>query len=256
MIHVFCSKWGEIYEPIYVNRLFNMVKKHLPIEFKFYCQTEDAQGIDERITILPFLRDLPESTPQEMFASNNWRNKKPRLWDRPKLNYFKPHGWGIKGTRIALDLDMVIHNDMTPLINMFDKPLTGRSWWHNRDFEKRPDWKHRNGAHNNGGFYMWKDDQLANIWHDCLKHAERIYHIYTGGTDNFISQRHLNLFDFVPPSMYYSFNRGCEWPHDLASHVIRKDRILCAFNTDPGVATNFELHEAANVYEEVKELWQ
>ena len=175
MIHVLCSRWGETYGPIYVNRLFNMVKKHLPFEFIFHCQTQDAQGIDERISILPFLRDLPESAPDEMFASDNWLNNKPRLWDRPKLNYFKPNGWGLDGLRIALDLDMIIHNDMSPIINMFDKPMVGRSWWHNKDHEARPDWKRRNGAYTNGGFYMWKDNQLENIWVDCLKNYEKIY---------------------------------------------------------------------------------
>jgi hypothetical protein len=103
---------------------------------------------------------------------------------------------------------------------------------------------------------MWKDNQLENIWNDCLKNAEKIYHIYTGGTDNFISQRHLDLFDFVPSSMYYSFNRGCEWPNDLDKHIIRRDKIMCAFNTDPGDATNLELHDAIKIYDEVKQLWQ
>ena len=255
MIHVLCSKWGDKYEPIYVNRLYNMVKKHMPCEIKFYCQTEDAQGIDERITILPFPRDLPESTPADMFSSDNWRNGKPRLWDRPKLNYFKPNCWGLEGVKIALDLDMIIHNDMTPILDLYKgKPLTGRSWWHNPDHENGPDWKRRYGAKNNGGFYMW--EEVDGIWDDCLKNAERIYHIYTGGTDNFISQRHLDKFEFIPSTMYYSFNRGCSWPDDLAKHKIREDKIMCVFNTDPNNAMNFELHEAASMYDEVKDLWQ
>jgi len=255
MIHVLCSKWGNEYGPEYVNRLKSMVKRHLPTDHKFYCQTEDTHGLDTDIEILPFLTDLPESTPQEMFASNNWRYGLPRLWDRPKLNYFKPNGWGLKGTRIALDLDLIIHNDMTPILELFNKPLTGRSWWHNREYEKRPDWKHRRGAHNNGGFYMWEDTQLALIWFDALIYAERIYHLFTGGTDNFISQRHLDLFDFLPPTMYYSYNRGCEWPSDLAKHKIREDKIICVFNTDKYDATNFELHDAAKLNSRITELW-
>ncbi len=256
MIHVLCSKWGDKYGPEYVNRLKNMVKKHLPTKHKFYCQTEDTDGLDRDIEVLPFLTYLPESTPQEMFASENWRNGKPRLWDRPKLNYFRPNGWGLEGTRIALDLDVIIHNDMTPILDLFKRPLTGRSWWHNRQFEIEPTWKHRHGAKNNGGFYMWEGKQLAHIWIDCLAYAERIYHIYTGGSDNFISQRHLDLFDFVPSSMYYSFNRGCCWPDDLAKHKIREDKIICVFNTDPNNAINFELHDAAKMYKEVEKLWQ
>ena len=255
MIHVLCSKWGDKYGPEYVNRLKKMVKRHLPAQHQFYCQTEDTHGLDRDITVLPFLTDLPQSTPQEMFASDNWRNNLPRLWDRPKLNYFKPYGWGLEGVRIALDLDVIIHNDMRPLLDLFDKPLTGRSWWHNREYEKEPTWKHRHGAMNNGGFYMWENTQLCKVWHDCMKYAERIYHIYTGGSDNFISQRHIELFDFVPHTMYYSFNRGCKWPDDMDRHKIREDKIICVFNTDANNATNFELHEAAKMYDQVGKLW-
>ena len=31
---------------------------------------------------------------------------------------------------------------------------------------------------------------------------------------------------------------------------------MCAFNTDPGDATNLELHDAIKIYDKVKELWQ
>lgn len=257
MIHVICSRWGTKYSIEYVNTLYSMVSRHLPTAFKMYCQTDDTHGMNPNIECLPFLDDLPESTPHAMYVSTDFINNRPRLWDRPKLNYFKPDGWGITGTRIALDLDIVIHNDMSPILNMFDdKPLVGRSWWHNMDHEKRPDWRHRNGARNNGGFYMWTGNQFEDIWNDLLINWKKIYFVYTGGSDNFITTRHLNKFDFLPPTMFYSFNRGCEWPHDVARHKIRKDKIICVFNTDPGNATNIEIHEAINAYPEVKELWQ
>lgn len=259
MIHVLCSKWGDKYRPEYVNTLYNMVSRYLPADFQFYCQTEDTHGLLSQIEVLPFGTELPESSPQDMFNSKDFLNGLPRLWDRPKLNYFNPECWGLKGTKIALDLDIIIHNDMKPLLNLFkDKPISGRSWWHNMDYEARPAWHKRYGARNNGSFYMWEGDMFEPIWNDLKENWRKIYFCFHGGSDNFISTRHLDLFDFVPPSMYYSFNWGCEWPNDMSMHKIRKDKIICIFNTDAQKrnATRLELHECVKLYSGVKELWQ
>ena len=63
MIHVNCVRWGTKYSIDYVNRLYNMVKRNLPADFTFYCQTDDTNGMDSNIVHLPFLTDLPHSTP-------------------------------------------------------------------------------------------------------------------------------------------------------------------------------------------------
>ena len=258
MIHVLCTKWGDKYSSDYVNTLYSMVKRHLPTSFKFYCQTEDTDGLNTEIEVLPYGTKLPESTPQAMVESTDYLNGLPRLWDRPKLNYFDPECWGLKGTKMAFDIDILIHNDMTPLLNLFqDKPITGRSWWHNMDDEAKPEWRKRYGARNNGGFYMWEGDMFQPIWDDLLKNWRKIYFCFHGGSDNFITTRHLDLFDFVPPEMYYSFNWGCKWPDDMSLHKIREDKIICVFNTDAQKrnATRLELHQCVKLYPKVKDLW-
>tara|TARA_B000000557_G_C20806351_1_gene457903 strand:- start:752 stop:1525 length:774 start_codon:yes stop_codon:yes gene_type:complete len=256
MIHVICSLWGKKYSVEYVNRLYSMVNRHLPTEFRFYCQTDITNGLNAKIEVLPFLEELPESTPEDMLNSEEFVNNLPRLWDRPKLNYFKPDPWGIKGTKIALDVDLIIHNDMTDILEMFsDKPITGRSWWHDRDKEKQPQWKKRNGAYTNGGFYMWEGNMFESVWKDLKENARKIYFIYTGGSDNFLSQRHYNIFDFLQPGMLYSFNYGCNWPDDLFTYKIRQDGIMCIFNTTGNVKTNLEIHDAIKLFDEVKKLW-
>jgi len=256
MIHVVCSRWGTKYGAEYVNRLYEMVNKYLRAQFTFYCQTEDTQNILPNIECIPFSRALPESHPHDMLQSSDYLNAKPRLWDRPKLNYFNPDFITSTELKIALDLDLIIHNDMSSIIDLYnDKPVTGRSWWHNADWESKPEWRQRYGARNNGGFYMWQGNDTKPIWDDLLEHWKQIYFCFHGGSDNFISTRHLHLFDFLPPSLYYSFNRGCIWPHDLIRHVIRSDRTICVFNTDPGNKTNLELHEAAQIYVDVSKLW-
>ncbi len=256
MIHVICSKWGTKYSSVYVNTLYEMVKRYLPASFNFYCQTEDTNGLNTKIEALPFNTKLPESTPQAMAESTDYLNGLPRLWDRPKLNYFDPECWGLKGIKMAFDIDILIHNDMTPILDSFhDKPLTARSWWHNMDYEARPQWRKRYGARNNGGFYMWEGDMFQPIWDDLLKNWRKIYFCFHGGSDNFISTRHLDVFEFLSSDYYYSFNRGCKWPDDITSHVIREEKIICAFNTDQYNKSNVELHDAIKLYPRVKELW-
>lgn len=45
LIHIVCLKWGTKYGPEYVNRLYAMVRRHVTKDFRFWCLTEDAQGI-------------------------------------------------------------------------------------------------------------------------------------------------------------------------------------------------------------------
>jgi len=46
-------KWGTKYGAHYVNKLYRGVKKYLTANFCFYCITENAEGLDENIRVLP-----------------------------------------------------------------------------------------------------------------------------------------------------------------------------------------------------------
>lgn len=257
MIHVLCSRWGEKYGVEYVNRLYNMTKRHLPTEFKFYCQTEQTDGLDRNVEVLPFLTKLPESTPEAMANSTDKFRNLPRLWDRPKLNYFDPECWGLDGMKIAFDLDVIIHNDITTLVDLYKgRPLKHRSWWHNMKEEAKPNWRRRYGARTNGSFYLWEGSQFQPVWDDLQENWKRIYFCFHGGSDNFLTTRHFDLFDFTGPEHMYSFNRGARYPDDLSVHTFRPNSVMTLFNTDPDNKMNLEIHEAVEVYPYLKELWQ
>jgi len=248
MIHVICSRWGDKYSMEYVNRLYDMLCKYMPETFKLYCQTDDTHGMNAHIEQLPFLTVLPESTPEEMRASNDWLNGLPRLWDRPKLNYFYPECWGLKGVKLAFDLDIIIHNNLKPILDSYDKPLTGRSWWHDMSKEKLPQWRRRYGARNNGSFYMWEGNDFKPIWEDLQLNWKKIYFVFHAGSDNFISTRHLHRFNFVSSDYFYSMNRS--------GTKIQPDKIICTFNTDPRVFSRFDIHDWIKIDPQVKKLWQ
>ena len=58
--YIICMKWGDKYGPEYVNRLYNMVSRHLTLNFQMVCLTDDSTGIDPAVACYPIPEmDLP-----------------------------------------------------------------------------------------------------------------------------------------------------------------------------------------------------
>ena len=52
---VACIKWGALFGPEYVNRLYSGVRRNMSAPVRFLCMTENAQGLHPDIEVL----DLP-----------------------------------------------------------------------------------------------------------------------------------------------------------------------------------------------------
>lgn len=89
MINIICLKHGTKYGFDYVNKLYNMVSRHLSLPFHFVCFTDDANHIDARIETRPL--------PSNKYAGWWW---KPYVFEK---NHFKEGD-----TNLFLDLDTVI----------------------------------------------------------------------------------------------------------------------------------------------------
>lgn len=85
---IICLKHGTKYNSIYVNKLYNMVRRHSTLPFKFGCITEDSIGLDPSIHIIT----LPN------LDITGWWWK---LWVFDK-------NFPINGTILFMDLDIVI----------------------------------------------------------------------------------------------------------------------------------------------------
>lgn len=94
---IVCVKWGTMYGPEYVNRLYGMVQRHLSGPFRLVCLTDDASGIRPEVECV----DLPElGVPHPQRTRGKWR--KQILW-----------GASVPGLRtgsvaLFIDLDSVI----------------------------------------------------------------------------------------------------------------------------------------------------
>lgn len=84
-----CVKWGSLYGPEYVNNLYAMVKRNITPPFRFVCLTDDDSGIHPNI----------ETKMLEDESLIGW-------WT--KIEYFKNPLFDINGPILAIDLDVVI----------------------------------------------------------------------------------------------------------------------------------------------------
>lgn len=101
---IVCLKWGDLYGPEYVNRLFAMVSRNLSSSFRFVCFTDDAEGIRPEVEIKP-LPEFPEPAYQYARYCSAWR----------KLALFDCDATGLAGRILFLDLDIVILRSLDTL---------------------------------------------------------------------------------------------------------------------------------------------
>lgn len=102
--YIFCMKWGTLYGPEYVNRLYSMVKRNLSYDFKMVCFTDNNQGITSAVQCFPIpAMELPGGLPE-------------RMWK--KLSTLKEDLYGLQGTALFLDLDIVIVDSIDPFFEL------------------------------------------------------------------------------------------------------------------------------------------
>ena len=243
-VNYIVSKWGTKYGPHFVNKLYNMTKRHTndeKFEHHFYCYTEHPDGLYDDIKVIPF-PDIPNIHPKYWFGSDNFKYGMARCWDRPKTFVFNTHNFADdkpSGRFVFLDLDVIVQNDLEPII-MYDleRPTKLRSWWQDPRPMTSRQFKLAHGAYTNGSCQVWSDDQAEVIWKDVLEHQERIWFTFTDGTDNYHSWRWGEfskdpLWGHFPSEYAYSYNRGRDWDAgDLEVDKYRPEPILCVFNID------------------------
>jgi hypothetical protein len=111
---VLCMKWGTKYGPEYINRLYGMVARHLRGSFRFVCLTDDDAGVRSEVQCLP----IPPMILPAARRDGGWR----------KLTTFEADLYGLKGTALFLDIDIVIVDDITPFFELPGEFLVIHDW--------------------------------------------------------------------------------------------------------------------------------
>ena len=114
---VVCVKYGNKYGADYVNKLFSMVKKHLPRQHDFICFTENPSGLDPEIEVVDLFQDKPGE-------SHNFRKDWKLWWS--KVNIFDGYNYRFKVSEekpqisvLYIDLDMIITGDISPILDSY-----------------------------------------------------------------------------------------------------------------------------------------
>jgi len=136
-ITVLCVKFGTKYGPNYVERLRNMVARHMTVPYEFACLTDDPNPITGVRTILQ--RSAGYLRP--------W-------WH--KVHMFDP-SLDIQGRILYLDLDVVICNNIDKLVENLKYEFMGI-----QDFNRKfhPSWRMLNSS-----VMSWRHGTQSEIWH-------------------------------------------------------------------------------------------
>jgi hypothetical protein len=118
-VNVICMKWGTLYGPHYVNRLYAMTARHMDRPFRFVCLTDDASGLRPEVEAFP----IPEMRIDPPYENLPWR----------KLALYAPQVGDLTGTTLFLDLDVVIVGPMGPFFDHPGEYCIIHNWTHPKD---------------------------------------------------------------------------------------------------------------------------
>jgi hypothetical protein len=194
--NIVCMKWGTLYGPEYVNRLYDMVKRNITRPFRFICFTDMKDGIYPEVEAF----DLPPFKSAPLARRGAYRKK---TLCRADLAPFK------QGERfIYLDLDIVI---MDNIDEMFD-------FAPEKDFVICYNWTRGDGKIGNSSVTMMRVGPLQYIVDDMEKDFLMYQDKYKSASQEFMSAKVIEKYGeltFWPDAWCKSFQYHCVPPRFL-----------------------------------------
>lgn len=235
MINIYCFKWGPKYGPEYVNRLYNSLKKYLNINFEMTCITDDYSNINKQIHIIDY--DFFEHTSIFTLEKLQLMNK---ITDKNNL---------------LLDLDILIHNDITDLcVREIKKPTFIWTHW-------APDWhwerliKNKMACFVNSSFVRWSGTNAKFLWEHYNNNKKTMLLEYDS-CDKYIFYEHYlsrKSIDFWEDSKYKFYNYNEQGPNQ---YKFIESASCCLFNTSHLIKMNRRYFELDNTPNWATELWE
>ena len=218
MINIYTVKWGTKYSSKHVNKILEMCRKNTTKDFKFFCLTEDPEGLDDEVSVINF----PDGNYYE-----KWWNKL-YLFDRNVVSQ--------TGEKLFLDLDLHIQKSIDPIIdhNPNDSLTFVKTHWHNLE-QMKIDTKDIPYKYTdlNSSVLRWNDNlDVDKITKFVRDYPDQMFFYYRGLDNLFGHQRERLLkIDFFPDGWVYSFNYGYMWPDDVEERLVRKDPIIRLYDS-------------------------
>ena len=191
-VNILTLKWGTKYGPEYVNRLYSGVRRHLELDFRFLCFTDDSSE----------LRAEVEAHPIPAFDV-------PPAWQRTpwlKLALFRDDLAGIAGLSLFLDLDILITGRMDDFFTFApNRPCIIHEW-------ERP-WQRlfrRRGEPGNSSVFRFESGKSGVILDRFLAERDRALGQYRTEVDQrYLAEGLGPRKAWWPPEWVVSFKRHC-----------------------------------------------
>ena len=174
MITVLCVRFGSGYGIEYVERLRNMVSRHMTVPYEFVCLTDDNTKIDGVKILLQ---------KNSGYVKQWWH----------KVHMFD-HSLPLEGRILYFDLDVVIHNNIDKLAVNTNDFLGIRDF--NRKFH--PGWKILNSS-----TMCWTHGLHSDIYNEFKKNPKLAMRLH--GDQDWIWTRAKDKIKFFPENWIQSY---------------------------------------------------
>ncbi len=187
---ILCMKWGTLYGPEYVNRLYAMAAANLTGAVRMVCLTDDPSGIRPEVQCLPCPTiDLPPP-----HSLRGWR----KVTTFAKSNDL----FGLEGEWLFLDLDVVVTGSLDDFFTF--RPET--------DFVVMQNWTQPGQGIGNTSVYRFRVGALAWVLARLVNEQGAVLSQFNN-SQTFIS-RTLGTLTFWPDEWCVLFKTHClpPWP--------------------------------------------
>lgn len=191
-VTVLCVKFGTKYGKEYVERLSNMVSRHITVPYEMVCLTDDQHAISGVRSIV----------------------QKPagytKLWWH-KVHMFDP-GLGVQGKILYLDLDVVICSNIDKLVR-----LASTGFYGIRDFNRKfyPSWNNLNSS-----VMCWTHGNESQVWADFVKDKHTALRLH--GDQDWIWKVGKNKIKFWPNEWVQSYKWEIRSREELTDRTGRR----------------------------------
>lgn len=234
-LKIYTFKWGTKYSPEYVNRLYNSLKKYCKTDFQFNCITDNSSNIYSEIKIIDYSQF--QKTPLFTLEKIELMNKI------------------VEGNNIILDLDILIHNDITDLcVRHIDRPTFIWTHW-------TPKWHwevlvpKKTACFVNSSFVRWTGDSGKFLWDYYLENKQYLDKEYQSCDKYLFYEHHLKESNiaFWEDGDKYFYNYNEQGPQQ---YKFNPNASCCLFNTSHLVKMNRRYFELDNTPNWATELWE
>ncbi|MEM0977110.1 MAG: glycosyl transferase [Pseudomonadota bacterium] len=246
-----CIKYGTLYGPEYTNRLYAGLKRWATSDIRMFCMTDDANGIDPSVEILP----LPsEPFHARMFKAMETTAKRGRL---QKISMFRPDLVpDLQGPVMVFDLDVVITGDVVALRDYKPGKICMRREWNSGG--KAPSLGHGSVERFDPKLHPYLYTYMAENTEEAVEFANGSEQSYTSR----LADREGD-FEPFPDEWIVSFKYACRPPRPLNLVIeprLPKDAKVVCFHGRPKMEEAVEGYQAGLLHSTrpcgwMKEYW-